>query len=67
VAECGEWLQEELVDKVRMCSFGGEVADLEGEGVAVRSFVGYSLAMLSVGLGGLVLILGCSLIKIKKI
>jgi len=67
VAECGEWLQNELTEKARLCSFGGEAADLEGEGVAVRSFGGYSLAVLSVGLGGLVLILGCSLIKIKKI
>ena len=67
VAECGEWLQNELTEKARLCSFGGEAADLEGEGVAVRSFGGYSLAMLSVGLGGLLLILGCSLIKIKKI
>jgi len=67
VAECGEWLLEEFADKVRMCSFAGESVGVEGEGVTVRSFGGYSLALLSVGLGGLVLILGCSLINIKKI
>jgi len=50
-----------------MCSFSGEAVGTEREDVTLRSFGGYSVAVLSVGLGGLVLILGCSLIKIKKI
>jgi len=36
VAECGEWLQEELVDKVRMCSFSGKAAAVERECMTVK-------------------------------
>jgi len=67
VAECGDWLQNELTEKVRLCNFAGEAVGVEGGGVTVRGISGYSVAVLSVGLGGLLLILGCSLIKIKKI
>jgi len=62
VAECDEWLQEKLADKVRMCSFAGKASGTEREDVTVRGISGYYVTGLSVGLGGLVLILGCSLI-----